>query len=907
LAPAVSVVVPTYNEARNIRPLLAALDEAFAGVDAEYVVVDDDSKDGTAQQAMGHPRTRVVVRKGERGLATAVARGLREATGTYVAVMDADFQHPPASVRALYDRAVATDAHLVVGSRYAAGGSEGKFSWARRQISHGAAGLARLALPPVRQHGITDPMSGLFLVRRDRLAGVDLRPQGYKILLELLARVPFGRVEEVGYRFATRREGASKLGAKVLLQYVLHLAWLALWHPENQRAVRFMAVGLSGAVVGFGVLALLHEALGWDVVAATIVATEAGIINNFLLNDALTFRDRRTSARWHVRFALFHGVSLAGLAVNTSVVFVLAKLVGVHYLLSYAVAVLAAFGVNYLGNLRVTYGRDRPGRTELPKASTWVPVLVLALASGGMYLANLDGIQDIYFDEHYYISVAHQLDNGILEDPCHAGGRMDGAPLNYEHPPLAKLILWASVHAYDSYHGSFTGCRGPDDTNSLGEPCQVRAGDEVLAEAHTRKECYDAFTRGLREQGNPYAWRAPSAIMGALTVVFAALAARRIFRSDLAGGLAGSFVLLDNLILSSSRIALLDIFATGFAVIAIFFATFPSRRGILLTTLFLGLGFSCKYYVLFVGPPTLLLSLWCHWRAGLLRRRAFDRHMLAYPLVPLAVWLATYTPWWVVWTRTRGLLGAAAHWLKVQAAAIHWDALGGDQNHQYQSKPWEWLPMTKPMSYIGPANPTEETVAGYIYAIGNPLLWWAAATAILYTFIDMVGDAIVSWNRTGMSPLRHFGAMPRIRQAMAVAALFPITAYCAFFALQRTTFLFYMTLVVPLFAIVLAGALAYAWSRGRAGRALVVVLCAGIGAAFLWYLPLSLYIPIPRDGFSWTSYPYDLDLLGLRLQGEFRYPAPGFHTILRLVPWMREYGSWDCWSAQDVEPGAYCP
>ena len=906
MAPSVSVVVPTYTEARNIGPLLAALEGAFAGVDAEFVVVDDDSKDGTAQEAAGQPRTRVIVRKGERGLATAVLRGIREAKGTYVAVMDADVQHPVAAVRALYDRAVATDAQLVVGSRYAPGGTEGEFGRVRKAVSHGAAGLARLAHPPVRQHRITDPMSGLFLVRRDRVEGADLRPQGYKILLELLARVPFERVEEVGYRFETRREGASKLGAKVLAQYVLHLAWLALWHKENQRAARFMAVGLSGAVVGFGVLALLHELFSWDVVAATIVATEAGIVNNFLLNDALTFRDRRASAPWHVRFLLFHGVSLVGLAVNTSVVFVLAKLLGVHYLVSYAAAVLAAFGINYLGNLRVTYGRNRPRRTKLPKASTWVPVLVLGLAAGTLYAANLDGIQDIYFDEHYYVSVAHQLDNGILEDPCHANGKLAGAPLNYEHPPLAKLILWASVHAYDSYHGTFTGCRDPDNQAELAEPCQVVAGDQVLAETATRKECYDRFTQGLREEGNPYAWRAPSAIMGTLTVAFAALAARRIFRSDLAGGLAGGLVLVDNLILSSSRIALLDIFATGFATIALFFATFPSRRGVFLTALFLGLGFSCKYYVLFVGPPTLLLSLWCHWRAGLLRKRTFDRHLLYYPLVPLAVWIATYTPWFILWVRTKGVAGAAWQWLKVQGAAVKWDAAGGDQGHQYQSTPWEWLPMTKPMSYIGPANPTAETVAGYIYAIGNPVLWWGAATAILYAFIDFVGDALVSWRRTGMSPLRYFGGMPRVRQAMLLAALFPVTAYSAFFLLQRTTFLFYMTLVVPFFAVMLGGALAYAWSRGWHGRLVVFVTCGLALAAFLWYLPLSLYIPIPRQGFAWLPQPYDFELLGLRFQGEFRYPAPGFHDILRLVPWMREYGSWDCWSAADVDPGTYC-
>ncbi|HEX2066007.1 MAG TPA: glycosyltransferase, partial [Candidatus Thermoplasmatota archaeon] len=100
MAPLVSVVIPTYNEGANIGPLLSALQVAFAGVEAEFLVVDDSSRDGTGERARLHPaRPTVIVRTGERGLATAVVRGIQEAQGTFVAVMDADFQHPPAAVR----------------------------------------------------------------------------------------------------------------------------------------------------------------------------------------------------------------------------------------------------------------------------------------------------------------------------------------------------------------------------------------------------------------------------------------------------------------------------------------------------------------------------------------------------------------------------------------------------------------------------------------------------------------------------------------------------------------------------------------------------------------------------------------------------------------------------------------
>ncbi len=179
------MVLPTYNEAGSIG---AVLDETAAALDAggiawEAVVVDDDSPDGTqaeveaaAQRHAG--RVRLVVRRTERGLASAVVRGFREATGELVAVMDADGQHPAEALVVMMRAASGAD--VVVGTRHAAGGSVGSFGALRRLVSWGAALAARLALPPVRHARLSDPMSGLFLVRRAAVADAALNPRGFK-------------------------------------------------------------------------------------------------------------------------------------------------------------------------------------------------------------------------------------------------------------------------------------------------------------------------------------------------------------------------------------------------------------------------------------------------------------------------------------------------------------------------------------------------------------------------------------------------------------------------------------------------------------------------------------------------------------------------------------------------------
>jgi glycosyltransferase involved in cell wall biosynthesis len=224
----VTVVVPTRNEADNIAALVQRIDQALAMHPSEIIFVDD-SDDATPDivRSMGAgrngegPITLLHRSPAQRtgGLGGAVLEGIRAARGEYVCVIDADLQHPPAALAALLERAEAPDRpDLVVGTRYADGGSSG-LNGVRAAVSKSSNALARRAVPP-RLQGLTDLMSGLFLVRRDRIDVDALQPDGFKILFEIAAHHPDLVTAEVGYDFGSRHAGDSKASAREGLTYL---------------------------------------------------------------------------------------------------------------------------------------------------------------------------------------------------------------------------------------------------------------------------------------------------------------------------------------------------------------------------------------------------------------------------------------------------------------------------------------------------------------------------------------------------------------------------------------------------------------------------------------------------------------------------------------------------------------
>ena len=250
---ALSVIVPTRNEAGNIGPLLTRLADALRGIDAEVFIVDDshDATPEIARQLAARSAFPIRVHArppGQRtgGLGGAVLVGLAQARGPVCVVMDADLQHPPELLETLL-RVSRTGVDFVVASRYVGGGrNEGLEGWHRRAVSKLATWAAKWVLRP-ELAGISDPMSGFFLVRRSCLDLSALHPQGFKLLLELLVSNPEASVAEVPYTFDARHSGVSKAGIGEGLTYLRRLAELRVKAPCAPQRSRRRTTDSEGA------------------------------------------------------------------------------------------------------------------------------------------------------------------------------------------------------------------------------------------------------------------------------------------------------------------------------------------------------------------------------------------------------------------------------------------------------------------------------------------------------------------------------------------------------------------------------------------------------------------------------------------------------------------------------------
>lgn len=318
-----TVVVPTFKEAANVEPLVRMVAEALEGVAWQVIFVDDDSPDGTAEAAKAiaarDRRVSCIRRVGRRGLAGAVVEGALASAAPFVAVMDGDLQHDERLLPDMLKVLRGGQADLVIGSRYlgsdarVVSGLDGK----RRQLGSQVANwLGRRALSV----DLTDPVSGFFMARRELIDAVapKLAPDGFKVLFDLIASQPTPpRCVELGYEFRPRNAGESKLDRGVVVQYLSLLAAKLLRDIVSPRALMFGLVGAGGVLVHLGVL---RAALGLGFAGAQALAATTAMTSNYLVNNAVTYRDRRKKG-WalltgYVRFCL---LCSAGLAANVAV------------------------------------------------------------------------------------------------------------------------------------------------------------------------------------------------------------------------------------------------------------------------------------------------------------------------------------------------------------------------------------------------------------------------------------------------------------------------------------------------------------------------------------------------------------------------------------------------------------
>ncbi len=338
-----AIILPTYNERANLRPLVAKMDAALSDLGAdirwEAIYVDDNSPDGTADEAraigLADPRIRVIQRIGRRGLASAAIEGMLATSAPYVAVMDADLQHDPALLPQMLSALTSGEYDLAYASRFTEGASTEE--WGRPDRVK-ASGFANAIARKVTGVELSDPMSGYFMLRAEtlradahRLSGV-----GFKILLDILATVdkPL-RVKEFPLNFAARAEGESKLDRTVVFEFLVGLydKWLGRIIPT--RFALFGTIGTAGVVVHMAVLAVFLSIFGGSFKGNLVSAFELGqtiaalvaMTFNFVLNNALTYADKRLTgfaalAKGWAKFGLTCSI---GLLANVGVAAVLVR------------------------------------------------------------------------------------------------------------------------------------------------------------------------------------------------------------------------------------------------------------------------------------------------------------------------------------------------------------------------------------------------------------------------------------------------------------------------------------------------------------------------------------------------------------------------------------------------------
>ncbi|MBS1674016.1 MAG: glycosyltransferase family 2 protein [Actinobacteria bacterium] len=356
-----TVIIPTFNERDNISALISRISDALGDREAEILFVDDSTDDTPAvirSLAASAPLpVRLLHRdKPEGGLGGAVVEGIRAASHDICIVMDGDLQHPPELLPEMIERYEDGGADVVVASRYIGGGhNEGLAGAIRVAVSRSATTLTK-AMFPIRLSGASDPMTGYFLVDRRKVDPAALRPNGFKILLEILVRSDV-RVAEVPMEFGERLHGESKASFVQGMQFLKHLARLRFGKMSL-----FAIIGGLGALANLVIMwALTH--FGMEYIWAAIIAAEVTIIGNFILQERYVFNDMRDDASTiGVRFAQSFTFNNVEAALRIPILALMVETWHISSILAAAISLFVAFFVRFLFHSLVVYAPRRSVR-----------------------------------------------------------------------------------------------------------------------------------------------------------------------------------------------------------------------------------------------------------------------------------------------------------------------------------------------------------------------------------------------------------------------------------------------------------------------------------------------------------------------------------------------------------------
>jgi dolichol-phosphate mannosyltransferase len=371
----VSIIIPTYNESKNIIEVLKSIGEHLPkNLLAEAIVVDDNSPDGTGKivedylkevkQKMGYTID-IIHRKAKSGLSSAILRGVQDAIGDIIVVMDSDFSHPPKIIPRLIDEIKRSRCDVAIASRYMSGGAIKGWTLKRKLLSSTATGIAKRGLGI----SVSDPMSGFFAFRKRIIEGLKFDAIGYKMLLEILVKTKGVKVMEIPYTFTNRMRGSSKLDSSTMLDYAKSV-WRfyrygnAIKNKESQtsarfisKASRFYTVGASGLLVNYLISLLFADAaMNFWYIHATIIGIMFSMSTNFLLNKIWTFGDRNFEAKKTItQYGKFIGFSSLGAMIQLGMVYIMVDSYQFVYPVALVLAVATAASSNFILNKKWTF------------------------------------------------------------------------------------------------------------------------------------------------------------------------------------------------------------------------------------------------------------------------------------------------------------------------------------------------------------------------------------------------------------------------------------------------------------------------------------------------------------------------------------------------------------------------